>query len=385
LIIREVGDMPASDVAGEEPVIVCGGGIVGCATAYFLSQKGVKTLLVERHHVACAASGKAGGFLARGWGNGPTEALHHQGFDLHAQLASELSLQSFRRLPTLSVGSRRGAGNPPQGFAWVDRAASKLMDEDTAQVNPAEITQKLFDAAVKNGASLQIGAVEGVRRDGDNITAVMVDGRDIRCKAVVFAMGPWSVLVEKWLPDARVPMEGVLSTSLLFSMPAPVEPPCALFCEEDEYGCHLEVNPRVDGTVYVCGCGGSKYLDEKQIAALPPEAVKPDPARVKAASTALRSKTSVTGSVEPDARACIRPCPPDARPMLGNISGNVWLACGHNCWGILWGPLTGQIMAELVTGGKSPVPLSAFDPARFAVKKSERGRHMQNQPVGEQW
>mmetsp|Transcript_85082 Transcript_85082/g.188959 ORF Transcript_85082/g.188959 Transcript_85082/m.188959 type:complete len:373 (-) Transcript_85082:95-1213(-) len=372
-------------MSGPQEVVVCGGGIVGCATAYFLSLKGVRTTLVERYGVACAASGKAGGFLARGWGNGPTEALHHQGFDLHAQLAAELGIESFRRLPTLSVGGRRGAGAPPRGFTWVDRAGSKIMDEDTAQVNPAEVTQRLLDAAVKNGAKLQIGTVEGVRRDGDDVKAVVVNGQDVPCTAVVFAMGPWSVLVEKWLPEVRVPMEGVLSTSLLFNLPDPVEPPCALFCDEDEYGCHLEVNPRKDGTLYICGCGGSAYLDNAQIAALPPEHVKPDPARIMAASKALRSKTSVTGDVEPEARACIRPCPPDARPMLGRVVGNAYVACGHNCWGILWGPLTGQIMAELVTGGESSVPLSAFEPSRFAAKKAKRGRHMQSQPVGEQW
>ena len=77
-------------------------------------------------------------------------------------------------------------------------------------------------------------------------------------------------------------MEGIWSTSLLFPPQAPVSPPAALFCGEDEYGCHLEVNPRVDGSVYVCGCGGSKYLDNAALAALDPKDVTPNPARVKA-------------------------------------------------------------------------------------------------------
>jgi len=345
----------------------------------------VRVTLVERCGVACAASGKAGGFLARGWGSGPTEALHHQGFDLHAKLAADLSIQSYRRLPTLTVEGGRRATRAPGAFPWVDRARSEPMDDGTAQVNPAEVTQKLFEAAAANGASLLTGAVEGVRRDGERLTAVVVAGEDVPCDAVVFALGPWSVLLEQWLPEARVPIEGILSTSLLFRLPAPVEPPCALFCAEDEFGCHLEVNPRVDGTVYVCGCGGSSYLNNEQIAALVPEAVAPNPARVKAATAALKAKTSVTGSAEPEAGACIRPCPPDARPLLGRLVGNAFIACGHNCWGILWGPLTGQIMAELVLGGESPVPLTAFDPGRFAAKRAKRGRHLKDQPVGEQW
>lgn len=375
----------SSDVAGVGQVVICGGGIIGCATAYFISLKGIKVTLVERCSIACAASGKAGGFLARGWGSGPTEALHHQGFDLHAKLAEELCIKSYRRLPTLSVNGSQRARKPHSDFPWVDLASSEPMDAGTAQVNPAELTQRLFEAAAANGASLVLGAVEGVQREGDRVTAVVVGGNDLPCDTVIFAMGPWSVLVEQWLPEARVPMEGILSTSLLFRLPSPVEPPCALFCAEDEYGCHLEVNPRVDGTVYVCGCGGSAYLNGQQIAALPPEKVGPNPKRIAAAAASLRSKTSVTGDVEPEASACIRPCPPDARPILGRVVGNAFLACGHNCWGILWGPLTGLIMAELITGGAPPVALSAFDPGRFAEKRAKRGRHVGEEPIGEQW
>ncbi|CAK0808276.1 unnamed protein product [Prorocentrum cordatum] len=160
---------------------------------------------------------------------------------------------------------------------------------------------------------------------------------------------PWAMM--RSLPSSRFPSWA----PPMFRVPKPVEP-CALFCDEDEFGCHLEVNPRVDGSVYVCGCGGSKYLDESQLRSLAPDEVFPDPQRVKAASAALRSKISVADGVEPEANACIRPCPPDARPMLGPVGDNAFVACGHNCWGILWGPLTGQIMAELVTGGEPPAP-----------------------------
>jgi len=340
-------------------------------------------LLVERCEVACAASGKAGGFLAREWGSGDTEVLHQKGFDLYEQLAKELGLESFRRLPTLGV--RDGGRAAQKEFPWVDKAASSLMDEVTAQVNPKEVTTRMMEAAVANGASLLIGNVDGIRREGDRVTAVVVDGAEVACDSVVFAMGPWSVLVERWLPEVRIPMTGVLSTSLVFEMPAPVSPPCVLFCDEDRYGCHLEVNPRLDSTVYVCGLGGSDCLDNAQIAALPPDEVKPHPKRVKAAWEALRSKTSVTGDVQPQANACIRPCPDDAKPLIGKVLDNVVLACGHNCWGILWGPLTGQIVAELVAGEESPVPLKGFRPDRFSKRLSKRGRHNKDEPVGEQW
>jgi hypothetical protein len=42
-------------------------------------------------------------------------------------------------------------------------------------------------------------------------------------------------------------------------------------------------------------------------------------------------------------------------------------------------------MAELVTGGTPPVPLDAYDPARFYTPKKRRGKKMKDMEVGEQW
>src|SRR5215472_19269720 len=73
-------------------VVICGGGVIGACTAYFLSRRGIEVIVVERTGVAAAASGKAGGFLALDWCAGtPLDALARRSFHLHAELASELS------------------------------------------------------------------------------------------------------------------------------------------------------------------------------------------------------------------------------------------------------------------------------------------------------
>jgi len=48
-------------------VVICGGGVIGACTAYFLIRRGIDVTVVERTEVAAAASGKAGGFLALDW------------------------------------------------------------------------------------------------------------------------------------------------------------------------------------------------------------------------------------------------------------------------------------------------------------------------------
>ena len=56
----------AVDMAGKTgEVVIVGGGIIGCSIAYHLSELGVASTVVESCAVASAASGKAGGFLAR--------------------------------------------------------------------------------------------------------------------------------------------------------------------------------------------------------------------------------------------------------------------------------------------------------------------------------
>ena len=66
---------------------------------------------------------------------------------------------------------------------------------------------------------------------------------------------------------------------------------------------------------------------------------------------------------------------------------NAFMSAGHNCWGILWAPVSGKAMSELILDGKSScVDLTAFDPARFAPRATGgRGRKRGNEPVGEQW
>lgn len=44
--------------------MVCGAGVMGAAVAYFLARRGVAVTVIEGSGVACAASGKSGGFLA---------------------------------------------------------------------------------------------------------------------------------------------------------------------------------------------------------------------------------------------------------------------------------------------------------------------------------
>ena len=95
-------------------VLICGGGVIGASIAYFLSCRGVKATVFESTGLACAASGKAGGFLARDWCDGsPLAPLAQRSFALHAELAEKLGGDwGYRRLQTIFPLAPRRSGPP---------------------------------------------------------------------------------------------------------------------------------------------------------------------------------------------------------------------------------------------------------------------------------
>jgi FAD dependent oxidoreductase len=79
--------MSMSKSSGGQNVVILGAGIHGASVAYYLSTKfGILPTVIERTSIAAAASGKAGGFLAREWGSGSTQQLHQVSFDMHETL-----------------------------------------------------------------------------------------------------------------------------------------------------------------------------------------------------------------------------------------------------------------------------------------------------------
>ena len=401
------------DALADKKVVILGGGIIGNSCAYFLSKRGVPCTVVERVEIAAAASGKSGGFLAGGWGDGSnTETLHRESFKLHEQLAETLGLTTYRKIPTLQVaGGERMPLDPPVSWLDGDVAMARLMDDATAQVTPLELTQRLHEEAMSlTGAATVFGEVVDVKTiasessgssDGSalKVSAVTVHDEstgtttEIDADVVIVAMGPWSTRASEWFPDFEVPMTGVKSVSLVYeASDAVANEPAALFCAEDNNGCHLEVYPRSTGEVYICGCGGSEYITEDRL--LPggdlavASAVKPDQSRVAAATRSFGGLSASVGGDGPRrSQSCMRPCPPDAVPYLGAVPGveGAYMACGHNCWGILWAPVTGKIVSELVVDGKSSIDLTAFTPGRFMTTAQKRGKKIKGVNVGEQW
>src|SRR3954451_12630341 len=103
--------------------VICGAGVVGVCTAYFLARHGVDVTVVERCEVASSASGKAGGFLALDWCAGNAlDALARRSFALHARLHEEIGTWSYQRVSSYSglmVSERDNRREAGRGHKWL--------------------------------------------------------------------------------------------------------------------------------------------------------------------------------------------------------------------------------------------------------------------------
>ncbi|MDH3317015.1 MAG: FAD-binding oxidoreductase [Gammaproteobacteria bacterium] len=345
-------------------VVICGAGVIGAATAYYLSLRGIGATVVERCDVACAASGKSGGFLALDWCDGtPLEDLARKSFALHADLAESLQADyGYRRLETFQLAASRDSNvnryRRLESPSWLDGNCaiySKLGSKaTTAQVHPERFTRALLDAAIAKGATLKRGEITGIElgSSGTKVTSVRVGDDILPADATVIAMGPWSVLATAWLPMPLV--GGLKSHSILIRTSEPI-PGQALFVEfvlDSGDPRAPEIIPRVDGDVYVCGIS-----DEQPLPADPSKVAVRDAACNELRAMAGVLSTALGRGQVVRRQACYRPICEDALPIIGKVPGvtGAYVATGHNCWGILNAPASGLAMAQLIAEGKANV------------------------------
>ncbi|CAG7878193.1 hypothetical protein BRARA_E03233 [Brassica rapa] len=367
-------------------VVVCGGGVIGVCTAYFLAKKGVSVTLVEQSAVACAASGKAGGFLAFDWCDGsPVGSLARASFDLHRSLSEELNgveSYGYRPLTTLSVTVTES--NPVVSGAlvglpdWVNgpvKSPSTIgTTQTTAQVHPQLFTRKVLSTAVeKYGVEVVIGKLEEVRVEQGRVDSVVLEGgRVIEADSVVLAMGPWSGKFEMLSSVFRV--YGTKAHSIVLE---PKEPnaitPHALFLSyyPSNGGGALdpEVYPRPTGEVYLCGMSSQEEVPDD------PDQVTSNPESIEVLKRVAKTVSSYLNEENAQVKAeqaCFLPSTEDGVPVIGEIPGikGCYVATGHSCWGILNGPATGSALAELIVDGvATSVDLSRFSPSRFSKRR----------------
>lgn len=362
-------------------VLVIGAGIVGCTVAHQLARSGARIQVIETRQPGQGATRASAGILApyiEGHEAGALRSLGRRSLDLFDPFITQLRADSghdvvyqrngtfelafdnaeVERLAALSAAlSGGGVDNrwvPPQAFGGYEPLASSaargaLFIATHGFVGVTSVTLAAAAAARKLGArfTTETGAIRIYPLPGGRV-GVDAGGEKWDADRAVLAAGSWSsqIIVEGADPVPVKPIRGQLIQ--LQARPSALQ--------RVIWGPTGYLVPWPDGTVLVGSTVEDVGFDERHT----DEGVR----KLRAAATAL--VPSLAGAAMTDVRTGLRPRGPDDLPMLGRstvVPGLIY-ATAHYRNGVMFTPLTVQLVDELVFDRAGDPALRALDPAR---------------------
>lgn len=262
---------------GRADVVVIGGGIVGCSTAYYLAKQGADVALVEKGEIADEQSSRAWGFV-RQQGRDPAEmplALASNAIwrGLEAELGTDIEWVQGGNLALAADEARlerlRGWLPIAREFGLDTRVLSRsevlsLIPEMTGSylggmytpgdghAEPRKATVAYADAARKAGARiLTYQAAEGIELNGGRVSAVVTDRGTIRTPVVVNAAGARAMRLAQMV---RLPLPMlVVRSTVAETTPLPPITTSGVWAQG------VAFRQKRDGRCYVAGGGQSDY------------------------------------------------------------------------------------------------------------------------------
>jgi sarcosine dehydrogenase len=375
-------------------IVVIGGGIIGCSTAYHLAKDHkADVVLLEQGKLTSGSTWHAAGLVGQLRSSASITRVLKYSVELYKKLDAETGLATgwkmtgclrlatnqdrwteFRRLATTakSFGMEMQLISPAEvKKMWplmevADLVGASWLPTD-GQASPSDITQSLAKGARMHGAKL----VEAVRvtgfamKDG-RITAVRTDKGDIACEKVVNCAGQWARQVGA-MAGINVPLQPVKHqyvitekiAGLATDAPTIRDPDRRTYFKEEVGGLVFggyEPNPQAWTTDDVPNDWEFRLFDDDfdHFEQHMGEAL----ARVPALE-AVGIKQMINGAES---------FTPDGNFILGVTSecSNMFVGAGFNAFGIASGGGAGWVLAQWVVDGEAPLDLWVVDIRRFS-------------------
>ena len=374
-------------VPQQADVLIIGGGLMGASTAFFLRQRGISVILLERGLVGQQASGVNFGNVRRQARFLPQLPLANRAFDIWCKLPQLLG----EDIEFLQSGHIRVAYRPEQvevlenyarearhygldleliaGAAMRQRypflgpevQAASLSPQD-GHANPRLAAPAFARAAVRAGATVveQCEVLE-LEKDGLDFRASCADGRSFRAPAMLIASGAWAGRMAASFGEA-VPMTARgPQMAVTEPMPYALGPAVGVATKLLEETLYFRQVKR--GNIVFGGCGrGSADIETNRAYVLPEHTLTQfrQLARLAPAVSRLniiRVWSGIEGYVQDD------------RPVMGPsaLVPGLHYAFGFSGHGFQVGPGVGDVMAELIATGSTSTPIEPFAIQRFAM------------------
>lgn len=363
-------------------VIVVGAGIVGCTVAYELAKAGATVRVVEPRAIGQGATRASAGILApyiEGHGSTPLRRLGKRSLDLYDDFIVRIRADSghdvpYERLGTLELAfsdadvtrvKEVARAAQEQGIAahWITpgdfddyepvspEAIGALLIPIHGFVGVTALTRAAAAAAERFGATFttNTGAIR-VFSTPDGSVGVESSTELWHSDRVVLAAGSWSSMIT--VEDAdRVPVVPIRGQLIqLQSRPG--------FIRRVVWGPDGYLVPWPDGSVLVGSTVEDVGFDESHTE----EAV----AKLKAA--AIRLVPELASAPLSSVRTGLRPKSADDLPILGPskaVPGLIY-ATAHYRNGVLFTPLTMQLVGDLIFDRAADPALGDLSPSRFS-------------------
>ncbi len=354
-------------------VLVAGAGVVGLSAAYYLSARGFGVHLLDPGPFPTSATGASLGILTHcNGGDDPFSQLYRQGHALHAELSARLRAETGLDVGWRSLGGLDLACTEAElaelrdllaynwerncPAEWVEGEALRRLEPALSprilagvyfptdqRVDPEALCRALLQAAQQQGARLSLG--EGVEHFAQQGQEVWVRTRiaEHRADFLVLATGAWTGELGA-AHGLSLPVRPVRGQHCRFSGPQVHH---ILRCQD----AHLL--PAGDTLI-----AGATVEETGFALETTPQAAE---FFTHLCNQVLAHPVQLLGQ-----RAGLRPKPKGGRPHLGPLRSQprVLVASGHYKNGVLLGPLSGQLLAGWIEGGRPPAELQRFAPER---------------------
>lgn len=219
--------------------------------------------------------------------------------------------------------------------------------------SPERVVKSIAAQVVRDGGRIVADEVVSLTREGSRVSHLMLKHSGVhKLDRLVICAGAYSHLLARQLGE-DFPLEAERGYHIVLPDPGVCLSRSITYARTPGAATPMEMGLRLAGTDEFAG------LD-----------APPDYRRADALWTHFKRVLPDMRVPGPDATRWMgrRPGTPDSLPVIGPsaAAANVWYGFGHGHMGLTWGPSTGRLLAELMTGRKSNIDLAPFRAGRFS-------------------
>ena len=378
-------------------VVIVGGGLMGCSTAFHLAERGVDVTVLERDNVGLGATGRSSAIIRQHYSNELTArmALHslrmfenweervggecgftRTGFLVivaeqdRPGMEANVALQRDVGIETRLLSSEELAELMP-GLETADLACAAY-EPDSGYADPHMTVHGYASAARRHGATILIGREDtGIRFSGGRVAGVDTADESFDAPVVLNCAGPWGASIAA-MAGVSAPIVSSRVQVATFQRPPEFEGP------------HPIVIDFVHGTYFRSETGrltlvGSVDPSEADDVVDPDayaEHVEPEFV-AEVGEAFVRRYPPMERALSTGGFAGLYAVTPDWHPIIDEVptGSGCYLCTGFSGHGFKLAPAVGLMTADLVTGAATEFPTDLFRFSRFAEGDPVRGRY----------